>query len=106
VTRVRRTHAAHPAAIVGAVQPTDELRPDASAQHASPLEARALARDDQDDPEILRHRGIEKVGDGTFGCGERHAVQVERRLRDELAAPKGTRRVAVKVVIIEDQFRR
>jgi len=106
VTRVRRPDAAHPAAIVGAVQPADELRPDPSAQHASALQTRALAGDDQDDPEILRQRCVKKIGDRPFGRGERHAVQVERRLRDELAAAQGAGRIAVEVMIIERQFRR
>jgi hypothetical protein len=60
VTRVRRPNAAHPAAIVGPVQPADELGADASAQHAPAVEAQALAGDDQHDAEILRRRPVEK----------------------------------------------
>jgi len=106
VTRVRRPDTAHPAAIADSVQPADELGPNAAAQHAPALQTRALAGDDQDDAEILRHGCIKKIGDRAFGCGERHAVQVERRLRDKLAASQGACRVTVEIMIIECQFRR
>jgi hypothetical protein len=100
VARVRGPDATHPGAIVGAVQPADELRPDPTAQHPPTFQARTLAGDDQDDPKILRHGCIEKVGDGALGSGECHAVQVERCLRHKLAAPQGARGIAVEIPVV------
>jgi len=79
--RVCRPHGAHAMAVVGAVQPADELAADAAAQHAAAFQPQALAGDDQHDAQVADRGVLEKDRDGALGGGQRHAMQVERSLR-------------------------
>ena len=84
--RVGGADAAHPGTVVGAIEPAHELRADATAHRASAFLAQALARNDEDEPEVTAGSAFEKLADGTFGPRQGHAVQIERRLGRKLAA--------------------
>ena len=103
---VRRPHSAHAMAVVGTVQPAHEFAADTAAQHAAALQAQALAGDDQHDAQAACGDVLEKGRDGALGSGERQAMQVERGLRQELAARERPLDVAVEILIIDSQFRR
>jgi len=84
--RMRRPHGARAMAVVGAVQPAHEFAANAAAQHAAAFQPQALAGDDQHDAQIAGSGILEKGRDGALGGSESHAVQVERGLRQKLAA--------------------
>jgi len=101
-----RPHAAHAAAIVGAFQPAQELGADAAAQYPATLQAQTLAGDDEDDAQVARRRPVEEIADRALGRRQRHAVQVERILRHELAAAELAGYVAIETLILQRQFPR
>jgi len=92
-------------AVAGAVQPAHELVADAAAQHAAAFQSQALAGDDQHHAQIAGRGVLEKDRDGALGGGQRHAVQVERGLRQKLAARQRSRDVAVEILIVGRELR-
>src|SRR5581483_3505081 len=82
-------------AVFGPLEPTREFSADAPAEHASYVEAQALAGDDQHHAVSLADPLGEEMGDRALGLRESHAVQVERRLRRTPAARQGAIDVAV-----------
>ena len=103
--RMRRPHGAHAMAVVGTIEPAHELGANAAAQHAAAFQAQALAGDDQHDAQIARSNVFKEGGDGALGGGQGHAVQVERGLRQELAARQGSGGIAVEILIVGCEFR-
>jgi len=101
---VRRPHGAHAVAVVGAVEPADELVADAAAEHAAAFQPHALAGDDQHDPQVARRRVLEEARHRPLGGRDGHAVQVERGLRHELAARQRARDVAVEGTVLDRQL--
>jgi len=88
-------HARYPRPVLGAIEPTRKLRPDAAAEHAAAFEAQPLAGDDQHDPAILLGRLGDERRHRPLGGDQRHAMQVELRLGLPLAFREGAVDIAV-----------
>jgi hypothetical protein len=52
MSRVRRAHGAHAMAVIGAIEPANELGANAAAQHAPAFQPQPLAGDDQHDAQV------------------------------------------------------
>ena len=76
MVRMGGPHAADPPPIVVAIEPAHELRADAAANKATAFLAQALARDDEDDPQVALRRPFQEPPDGSLRSHQRQAVQI------------------------------